>query len=46
MIWCTGGMLATTILLLALPRFPSWGKATEDAEPVVLPAAVVAGLIQ
>ena len=46
LMWCTGGMVLTTLLLLSLPRFPAWGAAgaADDNEPASMPAAVVAGL--
>lgn len=46
LIWCTGGMLITTILLLALPRFPVWGGRVVNTEPVGVPAAVAVGMMQ
>jgi MFS family permease len=48
LVWCTGGMLLTTILLLSLPRFPVWGAtavAGEDDAPTGMPAAVVTGTV-
>lgn len=49
LVWCTGGMVLTSVLLVSLPRFPVWGATAVDREddvPMGMPAAVATGLVR
>lgn len=40
LVWCTAGLALTVLLLLALPRFPSWDVEPAEAPPVQQPTAM------
>jgi cyanate permease len=39
LLWCAAGLALTTVILIALPRFPVWERASEETPPTTVAVA-------